>query len=84
MRRIYNIDKRSEAIKEIQRYLLAISYIDDPPYLSHISIDGIYGDSTRNAVSDFQKRYGLGVTGEVDLQTWLLLYLKYLETEKPV
>lgn len=31
--------------------------------------DGIYGDSTRNAVSEFQKKNGLPVTGTVDHTT---------------
>ena len=32
--------------------------------------DGIYGPSTMNAVSVFQRRYGIPVTGIVDYPTW--------------
>ncbi len=33
------------------------------------SIDGDYGDLTRNAVSEFQRKYGLTETGELDSAT---------------
>ena len=36
--------------------------------------DGIFGPITRAAVSSFQKRYGLPVTGSVDARTWTALF----------
>src|SRR4051794_11864912 len=36
--------------------------------------DGIFGPITQAAVSDFQKRYGLPVTGRVDAKTWQALF----------
>ena len=36
--------------------------------------DGIFGPITRGAVSQFQKRYGLPVTGSVDARTWSALF----------
>ncbi|HEY6888391.1 MAG TPA: peptidoglycan DD-metalloendopeptidase family protein, partial [Solirubrobacter sp.] len=36
--------------------------------------DGIFGPITQSAVSSFQKRYGLPVTGRVDAKTWQALF----------
>src|SRR4051794_10683313 len=36
--------------------------------------DGIFGPITQGAVQDFQKRYGLPVTGRVDAKTWQALF----------
>lgn len=36
--------------------------------------DGTFGQQTRAAVRDFQKRVGLDVTGEVNVKTWLKLF----------
>lgn len=55
-------------IYELQTYLRFISrYIPDIP---DINPDGIYGPETENAVSAFQKRFGLPVTGNADFETW--------------
>ena len=40
---------------------------------SNISIDGIFGLGTRNAVRAFQKKHELSVTGVVDGVTWITL-----------
>jgi peptidoglycan hydrolase-like protein with peptidoglycan-binding domain len=34
-----------------------------------VSVDGIIGNQTRNAIRQFQKRFKLEVTGEIDQQT---------------
>src|SRR4051794_25373200 len=36
--------------------------------------DGIFGPITRGAVEQFQSRWGLPVTGEVDAKTWAALF----------
>lgn len=38
-----------------------------------VPIDGDFGDRTEFAVRSFQKRYGLGVDGVVDEETWYAL-----------
>lgn len=40
------------------------------PALPTIAADGIYGERTRQAVADFQRIFGLPVTGVVDYPTW--------------
>ena len=73
-------DKQNEqaAIRNLQRYLRQLSYIDDripaPP------IDGIYDTATRDAVRAFQVTEGLPDTGEVDPITWERLFQRYEES----
>ena len=57
-----------QPIRRLQTMLRVLAE-DDP---SHIKIvpDGIYGPETMAAVSSFQRRHGLPVTGITDLQTW--------------
>ncbi|MBQ9801532.1 MAG: peptidoglycan-binding protein [Clostridia bacterium] len=67
-----------EAIRNLQRYLRQLSYVNDkipPP-----PIDGIYDTRTQEAVRAFQQLEGLPVTGVVDTETWELLFLRYEES----
>ena len=68
----------TEAIRNLQRYLRQLSYVDKripaPP------IDGIYESATREAVRAFQEIEGLPATGVVDKKTWDLLYKRYRES----
>ena len=40
------------------------------PALPTIAVDGVYGESTQNAVREFQRIFDLPVTGVVDYPTW--------------
>ncbi|MBQ6907055.1 MAG: peptidoglycan-binding protein [Clostridia bacterium] len=52
----------------LQRMLRFISsHINDIP---SVIPDGIYGEKTKNSVSEFQKVFGIENTGEVDNKTW--------------
>lgn len=57
-----------QPIRSLQTMLRVIAE-DDP---SHIRIvpDGIYGPETMAAVSTFQRKHGLNVTGVTDQATW--------------
>ena len=46
-------------------------------FIPDITVDGIYGAGTANAVLAFQRYKGLPETGEVDERTWLSLYAAY-------
>ena len=63
-------------VRNIQYLLayLAEFYDEIPP----LTLDGIYGQATENAVRAFQSLFELDVTGEVDLATWDALYRTYL------
>lgn len=47
------------------------------PILPLLSADGIYGDSTREAVTSFQRIFGLSADGLVGSRTWQLLNYVY-------
>lgn len=71
------LDEGDEGIgvRELQFFLNFISlYNESVPY---VTIDGIFGPSTRAAVEAFQSLYGLLVTGVVDIETWDYLYRAY-------
>ena len=58
------------------QYMLSVlsAYISDIPPLT---IDGIFGNATRNAVLAAQRRFGLPQTGVVDAKTWDEIYDQY-------
>lgn len=55
-------------VRQMQEQLNAIA--QSYPALPKIAVDGIYGEATQNAVREFQKVFGLPVTGVVDYPTW--------------
>ncbi len=63
---------RGDKVRHLQ-YMLSIlaEYINEIPL---ISIDGIYGSATENAVMAAQRWFGLPMTGVVDAQTWDEIY----------
>ena len=62
-------------IREIQGYLRGISHAN--PRIHRIVPSGVYDDATREAVLDFQREYGLPVTGEIDRSTWDAIVVEY-------
>ena len=71
-------------MRALQYYLLLISVYNNS--ISPISIDGIFGSATRNAVEAFQRYYGIEVTGEVNRETWNSIsnaYIGIVETISP-
>lgn len=57
-----------QPVRSLQTMLRVISESDG--YLPTVVPDGIYGQSTINAVSAFQRRNGIPMTGITDQQTW--------------
>lgn len=59
------------------QYLLALvaEFNNEIP---SVSVDGIFGPGTRQALEAFQRVYGLNVTGETDINTWDRLYREYI------
>lgn len=47
------------------------------PYRTRLVPDGIYGEETKAAVSEFQRSHALPVTGAVDLSSWNALVAVY-------
>lgn len=72
---MYRIDIRSDTVRQIQTYLRELeAALGVRPKLS---VDGVYGDETRESVRAFQRREGLTETGEVDAETFEKLYAAY-------
>lgn len=57
-----------QPIRSLQTMLRIIA--EDDPRLPTVVPDGIYGATTMNAVTSFQRLYGLPVTGITDQATW--------------
>ena len=57
-----------QPVRSLQTMLRVIS--EDDRSLPKIVPDGIYGQQTINAVTAFQRRYGIPVTGITDNNTW--------------
>ena len=55
------------------KYFLSILAQFDP-LIPFVTLDGIYGPATRQAVRSFQTAQGIPVTGTVDTATWNALY----------
>ena len=64
-----------QPIRSLQTMLRVIAE-DDPSHPTVIP-DGIYGPETMAAVSHFQRRHGLGVSGITDQDTWEAIVAHY-------
>ncbi len=59
---------RSDKVRQMQEQLNRIS--QNYPLIPKVSVDGVYGPKTEEAVKVFQKVFGLPQTGVVDFPTW--------------
>ena len=73
---MYRINDRQEAIREIKKYLYAIS-TRVYPQIGRTTIDGQYDEPTKSAVKKFQGIMGLAENGIVDIETFRALYKIY-------
>lgn len=70
---------RGTKVEQLQYMLRVLSaYI---PTIPQISVDGIFGPATENAVRAAQRRQGLTETGIVDFQTWNEIYDQFYGIE---
>jgi peptidoglycan hydrolase-like protein with peptidoglycan-binding domain len=65
----------NQPIRSLQTMLRTLAEFDS----RHETLipDGIYGPSTKSAVSKFQRLHGLAVTGVTDQQTWEQIVAEY-------
>ncbi len=75
-----NIGSSGDAVLQIQEQLNRIS--DNFPAISKISVDGIYGRGTSNAVREFQEIFDMPVSGIVDYPTWYKISQIYVGVTK--
>jgi peptidoglycan hydrolase-like protein with peptidoglycan-binding domain len=70
---------RGIKVEHLQYMLSVLSeYIPEIPALT---VDGVYGTATRNAVLAAQRRFGIPQTGEVDFRTWDEIYDQFAGIE---
>lgn len=69
-----------EAVRTIQSQLNTIS--NNFPAIPKLRVDGIYSDSTENAVKIFQQIFNLPQTGIVDFGTWYQISNIYVAVTK--
>ena len=65
----------AQPIRSLQTMLRVIG--EDMGYNENVIPDGIYGSSTMEAVSRFQRDHGLPVTGVTDQITWEQIYTEF-------
>ena len=67
---------RGSEVYELQYLLNLTSEFNNE--IPTITIDGVFGNETENAVRAFQEAYGLDATGTVGVQDWDKLYREYV------
>ena len=65
-------------VKGLHYYLNVIAFFDDS--LPLLEVNGVFNDNTRSMVMNFQRKYNLPVTGEVDAATWTKIKEVYFQT----
>ncbi|MGL5352384.1 MAG: peptidoglycan-binding domain-containing protein, partial [Clostridium sp.] len=73
---------RGDNVKTIQTWLSKIS--TKYPNIPAVSVDGIFGSKTKDAIIQFQKTFGLSPDGLVGSLTWDKLYEIYKTIDSPV
>lgn len=66
-----------QPVRSLQTMLRVLS--EDDRSLPTVVPDGIYGQTTMGAVTEFQRREGLPLTGITDQRTWDAIVLRYEE-----
>jgi N-acetylmuramoyl-L-alanine amidase len=78
------LGSRGEDVALIQRYLNALSSVY--PNIPRLPVDGVFGPMTQNAVTIFQRQFGLVPDGVVGPITWNTIVTQYnnLPTSPPI
>ena len=77
---VLQIGSNSKDVRTIQSQLNAIS--KSYPAIPKVKEDGIYGQSTADAVKEFQSIFGLPQSGSVDFKTWYEISRIYVAVTK--
>ena len=75
-----DIGATGSKVSQIQEQLNTIA--EAYPAVPTVTVDGIYGDETKNAVRVFQGIFGLGQTGIVDYPTWYKIQEIYVAVSR--
>lgn len=72
-------EAHSRNVTELQQYLREIH--QSGANVRAVIPDGIYGQQTRDAVTDFQRSKNIPPTGEVNFRTWEAIYSAYRDAK---
>ena len=72
---VLKLGSTGESVKTLQQYLNAISNVYNS--ISPIPVTGVFGSETESSVKQFQKQFGLPVTGIVDRDVWNAIANEY-------
>ena len=67
------------SVEQVQFWLNTLAQYDSS--IPSVTVDGIYGTGTANAVRAFQRKYGLTVDGVVGQTTWNEIYDEFLSIQ---
>ncbi len=76
----YTEQNKKDHIYEVQNYLRTIAQVNDN--IPAIIPSGVYDEKTEDAVRQFQREYGLPITGKIDIDTWESIVEVYLSAEE--
>ncbi len=74
---VLTVGARGTPVTQVQKWLNIIAKKD--PAIPSVTVDGIFGDKTRQAIMAFQKHIGIPQTGYVGPVTWWELYQHSIE-----
>lgn len=66
---------RSDNVRDLQTYLSLVA--QNIPEIPNVSVTGYYGEQTENAVTEFQRLFGIPVSGAVGPVTWAAIANQY-------
>lgn len=66
---------RNESVRDLQTYLVFLSNVI--PQIPKTAVTGYFGEQTENAVREFQRLFGLSVSGAVGPVTWAQIAREY-------
>lgn len=77
---VLQVGSSGNAVRTIQSQLNSIS--NNYPLIGKLAVDGVYGQSTSDAVKQFQNIFGMPETGQVDYATWYEISKVYTAVER--
>lgn len=72
------ISANGTPVRNLQEMLRAVYFANE--ILPEVIVDGIFDDKTKEAVINFQKKFGLSPTGIVDILTFEKIVEEYGKT----
>ncbi len=69
------LGSRGESVRVLQYFLSYVAAFNE--FIPNVTVDGIFGEKTRESVLAFQRNHNLEATGIVDEKTWNEIYADY-------